>query len=330
MQIPDDILAILRGRAETDGNTIRLGGDRLDPRLYQRTNEVLEGAGGKWTKSVQAHVFPGDAGQTLASVLAAGQVVTLREKRNDAQYFPTPPAVVDRLIALARLEPGVRVLEPSAGSGAIANAVRDAGATVDCIERDPGYAATLTEAGHEVRVTDFLAVPAEPRYARVVMNPPFTRQADIAHVRHALGFLKSDGLLVAVMSHTTAYHRGAASFRHLVAERGGTVEPLPEGAFKGSDTGVKTLVVTIPATRPDGDVPAPTWPGQQPAQPEAEDKPQLDDPAAIAREMQRNLRTALREISALARLLEQPHTSSDDGSDEEAQQLSLLDLPPAA
>src|SRR5690606_4359523 len=169
----------------------------MDPRLYQRVNEVLEAVGGRWTTAVQAHVFPVDAAQALAPVLATGSVVTLREKRQSAQYFPPPAAVVQRVIELADLKPGMEVLEPSAGSGAIAAAAAERGAVVDCIEQDPGYAAVLADesVARTLTVADFLAVPAEPRYDRVVMNPPFTRGADMQHVEHALRFLKPDGLL---------------------------------------------------------------------------------------------------------------------------------------
>jgi len=40
------------------------------------------------------------------------------------QLFPTPPELADRMVALADIRPGQRVLEPSAGTGRIIDAIR--------------------------------------------------------------------------------------------------------------------------------------------------------------------------------------------------------------
>lgn len=314
MRITDDLLTVLRERSKTDGRRLILGGERLDPRVYQRVNEVLEGAGGKWHKDEQAHVFPGDAATVLARLLETQQVTTPREARQASQHFPTPRMVVETLIDLADLQPGMKVLEPSAGRGAIAAALADCGCLVDAVEMDEAHAAALKENGRARTVTlaDFLTLPAEPRYDRVVMNPPFTKGADIAHVRHALGWLRPDGLLVAVMSHATAYQRGeAAKFRTLVAERGGTVHPLPEGAFIESGTGVQSLIVTIPATPREG-VPAPVWPATNEV-PSSATEESLPEPAVLARRIAADLRTALRHINAIADALEPTPSPPDPG-----------------
>lgn len=315
MKVTADILDALRAAA-TDGPRLVLAGPRMDTKLYQRVNEVLEAVGGRWTTAAGAHLFPGDAAEAIAPVLASGQVVTLREKRNDAQFFPTPPAVVDRLLELAGLEAGMEVLEPSAGIGAIASAVAAQGGVVDCLERDPGYAAALTEAGvaRAVWVTDFLSVPPEPRYDRVVMNPPFTKGADIAHVLHALRFLKPSGLLVSVMSWAVTYQGGpVAGFRALVEQHGGAVEAVSEGAFAQSGTDVATILVTVPATR-QADAKPVVWPQREaPSQPEVE----FREPGEILNEIRANLRDAMAIFDDLAATLAKPvatgaHTASAD------------------
>ncbi|WP_432053674.1 hypothetical protein [Streptomyces sp. bgisy022] len=321
MKLTDDILTVLTTRVATDGTHLVLTGPRMDPKLYQRVNEVLEAVGGRWTTGAQAHVFPVDAADALAPVLATGTVVTLREKRQQAQYFPTPAAIVQRVIDLAAIEPGLEVLEPSAGSGAIAAAAAERGAVLDCIEQDPGYAAVLADAGcvRTLTVADFLTVPAEPRYDRVVMNPPFTRGTDMQHVEHALRFLKPDGLLVSVMSWTVAVHgRKTAAFRALVEARGGTVEAVAEGAFRESGTDVPTVIVTIPATRPANAQPT-IWPARRtPAVPE----PEFQHPAEIAREIADHLREAILIMDDLARELALPISRA-----EQAPEADVVDLP---
>ncbi|MEU9849212.1 class I SAM-dependent methyltransferase [Streptomyces sp. NPDC047985] len=305
MRIPTDVLAALSDRAETDGHRLVLGGARMAPALYQRVNEILEAAGGRWVKNEGAHLFPVDAAQALAPVLATGEIVTLREKRTLAQYFPTPRPVVDQLIALADLKPGMTVLEPSAGSGAIATAAAAHSAVVDCIEQDPGYATILsnTRVARRVQVADFLTTPAEPCYDRVLMNPPFTRGADMVHVTHALRFLNPDGLLVSVMSWAvTEQTRGTAAFRKLVEQRGGLIEALPARAFAESGTTVDTVIVTIPAARPASAQPT-VWPARGLP---SRDVEELGNPADIAAKIVADLRKAVAAFEEVATTLTKP------------------------
>jgi predicted RNA methylase len=172
------------------------------------------------------------------------------------EFFPTPPAVVERMIAAADLGPDMDVLEPSAGLGAIAAKVAPLVHSVDCIERSGQLAERLRdtwppEAG-DVRCADFLEVQPNPilAYDRVLMNPPFGSQADIRHVTHALGFVKPGGLVVAVMSAGVEFRQDktTAEFRKLVSDHGGRIERLPEDAFKPSGISVRTVMAVIPVS----------------------------------------------------------------------------------
>jgi predicted RNA methylase len=305
MRIPPDVLATLRERANINGQRLVLTGPRLDLKLYQQINDIIKAVGGRWTTGEGAHLFPVDAVEALAPVFATGEVATLREKRQQAQYFPTPAPVVNRLLDLAQLQPGMQVLEPSAGSGAIASATFERGAVVDCIERDPGYAAALADLGcaRALTIADFLTVAPQPVYDRVVMNPPFTRGADMAHVEHALRFLKPDGLLASVMSWTvTSETRATAAFRALVEARGGTVEAVGGEAFRESGTDVPTVLVVIPACRPADARPV-VWPARE-APPKEE--PDFRGPAEILAEIRASLAEAQWHFDALAESLATP------------------------
>lgn len=248
MKVDDTVLNVL-ANAQMDGARLVLTG-QLDRKLYEKTNKVLEAAGGKWDRKAKAHVFPVDAADAMEQIVQTGEVTLIRTIQQDFGYFPTPPAVVARLIELADIEPGMAVLEPSAGQGAIANAVADLGATVDCYEllRENYLILTGNLKLRHVRPMDFLAQAPEASYDRIVMNPPFAKQADIHHVNHALRFLKPGGLLVSVMSAGVTFrdNKLTQDFRDLIRARGGDIEVLPDGAFKESGTGVRTVVVTIP------------------------------------------------------------------------------------
>lgn len=307
MKVSPEILSIL-GRAETDGRRLVLAGPRMDARLYGRVDEVLRAIGGVWTSREGAHVFPGDAAATIAELKRTGVCTTERETVQTQQYFPTPPAVVERLLDLAVLRPGMEVLEPSAGRGALVAALVARGCKVDAVEQEEAHARVLAATGsfRALAVADFLAVGPRSVYDRVVMNPPFARDADTAHVTHALGFLRPGGLLVSVMPTSVAYRRSAAAFRDLVAGRGGSVTALPEGSFKKSGTGVDTVIVTVPAVRPEGPVPPPAWSAPQvPVPPSVADAgEEMQHPAVIARQIEADLRKAMEHIGAVARDLE--------------------------
>lgn len=163
-------------------------------------------------------------------------------------FFPTPKPVVTKMLELADIEPGMRVLEPSAGKGDIADAIRDAGVEVDTVEIVPRLRDLLEAKGHKLVGDDFLK--HNGRYDRIVMNPPFERGQDIEHVQRAFDLLKPGGRVVAVMSEGAFFRndKKATAFREWLESNGGTSEQM-DAAFAGSDafrrTGVKTRLVTI-------------------------------------------------------------------------------------
>jgi predicted RNA methylase len=241
------VTAAVRGilsRASTVGNQLYLP-DHLPPGLYAQVDRVLRAAGGQWKGGlVGAHVFPGDATAALAGILAATRVTSARQRD---QWYPTPAAVVDELLAAAGLCPGLEVLEPSAGEGAIAVAAAQAGCAVDCVELDGGRAQAIERAGvaREVRCRDFLAMPPRAVYHAVVMNPPFARNADTRHIQHALRFLRPGGVLAAVMGGglESRTDRAARKIRSLADG----IWPLPEGSFHESGPDIDTVLVVIRA-----------------------------------------------------------------------------------
>lgn len=97
---------------------------------------------------------------------------------------------------------------------------------------------------------DFLTVvpPDEPLGFDVVLaNPPFSKQQDIDHVRHAYRFLRFGGRLVAIMAAGVLFrqNRKTVEFRQWVLSLGGDIEELPEGTFKEEGTMVRAVLVTI-------------------------------------------------------------------------------------
>lgn len=247
MRVTNEVLKILSA-AEVSGNSLLLQG-QLDRASYVAVNKVLEAAGWKWNRKAKAHTCDGEAVDVLEQVLLTGEVTVAK---NEFGYFPTPKAIVVELIELADIEPGMRVLEPSAGKGAIAYAIAEI-TKPDCYELlEANYAALAGDMKlGSVKRADFLTVEPTGDYDRVVMNPPFSRQQDIKHVMHAFKFLKDGGRLVSVMSAGVTFRddRLTNEFRALVESHEGEIAPLPDGAFKESGTLVRTVVVTMQRVR---------------------------------------------------------------------------------
>jgi hypothetical protein len=92
MRIATDVRDVLE-RATVDGRRLRLP-EQLPDHLYQRVHKVLTAAGGRWTRSVQAHVFTSDPSALINGIVRTGVLMTPQ----DDGYFPTPPPVVERLM----------------------------------------------------------------------------------------------------------------------------------------------------------------------------------------------------------------------------------------
>lgn len=164
-------------------------------------------------------------------------------------FFPTPKAIVEKMLDEADIKPGEKVLEPSAGKGNIADAIRESypDNALDVVEWNASLNELLSEKGHNVVGVDFLQHSGE--YDKIIMNPPFEKGQDIDHIRHAYSLLKDGGRVVCVMSEGPFYRndKKATEFREWLDSLGGVSEKLPEGAFKNAErsTGVNTRLVVI-------------------------------------------------------------------------------------
>lgn len=170
----------------------------------------------------------------------------------DHQLFrATPPELADEMAREAmriltrfrQFKP--RLLEPSAGGGALARAARKAGAAVLCVEKDERAADDLIAAGYPTVNRDFLKLkPSSALFDGALMNPP--ARDEVAHVTHALQFVRPGGVIVAVMSPSWQYRvprfKNFAEFMHSLDAQ---IRELPDGTFRNGGRPMAAVVLTV-------------------------------------------------------------------------------------
>lgn len=174
-------------------------------------------------------------------------------KKVGIDFFPTPPEVCDDLVNQADVQNGMDVLEPSAGSGNIADAIKRAGVMPDVIEISSELSELLTAKGYDIVATDFMDYN-EKQYDRIIMNPPFSNGMDVDHVRHAYELLKPGGRLVSIMGEGVFFRsdKKATEFRDWLEQVNGSEEKLPEKTFSDrtllntTNTNARVVVIEKP------------------------------------------------------------------------------------
>lgn len=268
--VPDHIRQVLRDAtvfipdkpSPANLHTLKLNG-QLDRKVYMDVMKVIDGAGGKWDKKKGLHTFRDDPTVWINQAIDDGKG---RNIQQEFQSFYTPAHVAAKMVELARIREGVdqRVLEPSCGEGAIVRAIHRASKTAHITAYDindvalkkcglgalgggmggPKPAAEI-ETGYCV-LKDFLEVsPPHPEklYDVCLANPPFSGGQDARHVMHMLDFMKSGGVVVAILS-ANAREKTTGPYRSLLFRCDYTItysELLPSGTFQ--DTAVETLLL---------------------------------------------------------------------------------------
>ena len=258
--LSDAALAALACATVTDRTVVLPG--QLDPGTYREVDQALRAIGGKWNRRAAAHTFTTDPRPGLEATLAVGR--RLQSAQQATAWWPTPPDLAGRVARLAREAAGPlgrgegMVLDPSAGEGALLDAVRRLApdASLAGIEPDPARVEVLTGKGYPVlgdrfetfSESDFRAL----RFDGIIMNPPYSLPGDpnawATHLELALTLLAGHGRLVAVLPRSVVDRAGARfeGLRELVQRRG-WVDDLPDGTFREAGTSVRTSLVVVDA-----------------------------------------------------------------------------------
>lgn len=245
------VLEVL-GSATVEGHVVRLNSGQLPRDLYLTVDKLLKSMGSHWNRKLQGHVFAADPTPMLEQLLSTGYVT---KPDNFGEFF-TPEPLALEVVALADLDPGMRLLEPNAGNGSLLRPASEIVGVESCfaVEMQPHLVQKLKSDGFTCYEGDFLSQRhwgPSLLFDRALMNPPFAGQADIDHVLHAWSMLARRGRLVAIMSAGVQFRQNAKTqaFRKLVESVGGQIKSNPPGSFKSSGTNVHT--VTVIMDKPD-------------------------------------------------------------------------------
>lgn len=251
IQLTDQIRSILQSSTITE-NSVKLP-EQLDRETYLAVDKILKTAGGKWNRKEKSHIFGSDPRQVLGLAIEQG---TITDVKKETQAYYTPEAVATQAVeaALEFLDKPLsacRVLEPSAGQGALAKAIL-AKAKPELLvlcELDKTNEPELRKLSDTVIVGDFLTSDVGNQFDLIVMNPPFTGNQYIDHIQRAVALLRNNGVLTVTVpssfSSTSSIKKVKDAFQLFMKFNPCLVTSNPEGAFKESGTNVSTLQVTI-------------------------------------------------------------------------------------
>jgi hypothetical protein len=250
-RISEPVMNLLRF-AVIRGNVL-LPMPEVERHVYDELAQVIERLRGKWVRG-KGHVFPYIPTASISAVLATG----LMPADNPHAYFPTPAELASDLVKSVDGEwwprgvskSSMRVLEPSAGWGSIADAMRQRWplCEITCCEIDPLNVAALRAKGYEVNACDFLSWRPNEPFDVVVGNPPFSVDGDVmawlTHFRHAWSMLAEGGCIGWIVPGGTwlkSPSRQFLEFREWLLDIGAVMTSHPAESFKDSGTTIPTM-----------------------------------------------------------------------------------------
>lgn len=192
-------------------------------------------------------------------------------KAKRGQYF-TPPPLVQILVSLAQLKPGERVLDPTAGSGALVVAAAHAGCDARGIELDPSLARLanlqlqLAQVPGDVQQGNCFTRAIEPVDV-MLANPPFSLAlrdrallssstlaqgrdslaSDWLFMERAAAWVRPGGRAVVILPFSVVANPSAGALREHIDQHWSrkAMVVLPEGVFRpfGGAAGRAVIVV---------------------------------------------------------------------------------------
>lgn len=226
----------------------------MSDKEYDDLKYRIERLGGHWRERFGGFIFDTDPMPSLKNAATWEPFEHSKHSkwRIMRQFYPTPPELAEYVVKLAEIKPHHRVLEPSAGRGALLKPLGRK-TNILAIEIDENLANDLMadDYGYVINSSFEDAIKngdVGQWFDRVIMNPPFgPRQLDIKHIRLAYDLLLPGGILVAIMSENDLFYDTPLTqrFNNFLESVNAHVEEVPMRSFLASGTRVDTVIVKI-------------------------------------------------------------------------------------
>ena len=186
---------------------------------------------------------------------------------DNSDFFPTPSALVGRMLNRVNWKGLKTILEPSAGKGDIVECIlaygdgnvkyngryysRGIHPDIDCIEIDANLRYILMGKKFRVVHDDFLTYKTQKRYDLIIMNPPFSNGDE--HLLKALEMQEqSGGQIVCLLNAETlknAYTNRRKVLMQKLSKYDAQIEYIKDGfkkAERKTDTTIALIYIDIP------------------------------------------------------------------------------------
>lgn len=142
------------------------------------------------------------------------------------------------------------VLEPSAGSGNLAEGILKAFpyvSSLDCVELNKELRTELLRKGFTVVGNDFLQFQTEKKYDFIIATPTYKNNVDIEHIMHMFNFLKPGGKIVALTYPEWAMKNGEhqVRFRKWLETKRYSMKMLKDMSFVENYKTQPSMIITI-------------------------------------------------------------------------------------
>lgn len=217
-----------------------------------------EGTGGKERDRV-ANAALSEYDRAKAYYWATQKKNSRTKAQEGVDYFATPEPLGQKMVQWTDARGGDKVLEPSAGHGAIA---RWFGENVERTVVEPStelrsrLSLVIDPANDRIVAADFEDLAISNKYDAIAMNPPFgtAGRTAIDHLAKAAGHLRDRGRVVAIIPTGPAADKKFDAWLYEQDDKGKSVHgnlhlvadiKLPQSAFERAGTNVAARVVVI-------------------------------------------------------------------------------------
>ena len=219
-------------------NAVRIEFGEKDKHVNAEVEQVLELLGGvrQNHNAYEWFQFDYDPEPVIKEIVCTGCI----PEQKSHQFYPTPEAIARDAVELAEIGPEHDCLEPSAGTGALADLIAEC-CSLTCVEVSALHAQVLEAKGFFVERADFLEMDSVAGwFHRIVMNPPYSQGRWQRHVEHAATMLRPDGILVAILPASAKGKELMPGFNH-------TYSRVYENQFRGAS--VDVVIVKMEAAK---------------------------------------------------------------------------------